>query len=364
MKQSLALPLIVLSSLSLSGCCLFTATVPVDDAQAFVDEAFKEAMAEVAKLKLRPSKVAFSFYADQDVNAITQQIQPQAQPRPPLNNHAFKLEKPEAETELIKYTLKCKQTRPVTFTDCQVMDSLSPTAPEDRPQLHFKQVQLRKNNRLKISLALIEKSAKTPQAPIEYNLQCDRNEPEFYRRCRSVSKLWSVNNPGTLDLTSTQPISIKQLQLKKNSQLEIMIEHQAIKAPQSLAQQTPVIPVQTPVQWTENYIDPKPISFKVLMLRDDSLLLSADQESLNSDLEETLGKNYIDHDDYVLTPGEFKFIDFSRIDADTRYVGIIADYRDSAGSVWKKAFKVEPTGSTYPLHVHLRRNEVDILAEE
>jgi type VI secretion system protein VasD len=100
------------------------------------------------------------------------------------------------------------------------------------------------------------------------------------------------------------------------------------------------------------------------MLRDDSLLLSADQESLTNELEKTLGKNYIDHDDYVLTPGEFKFINFTSIDTETRYIGVIADYRDGTQATWKAAFKVEPTGSRYPLHVHLKRNKVNILAQE
>ncbi len=106
------------------------------------------------------------------------------------------------------------------------------------------------------------------------------------------------------------------------------------------------------------------ISLKVLELTDDSMLLGADQESLNQDLEAALGKTYIDHNDYVLAPGQFKFIDFGSIYKKTRYIGIIAGYHDISGSTWKKAFKLDLSNKRLSLVVHLTKQEVIIKAED
>ncbi len=106
------------------------------------------------------------------------------------------------------------------------------------------------------------------------------------------------------------------------------------------------------------------ISLKVLELTDDSMLLGADQESLNQDLEAALGKTYIDHNDYVLAPGQFKFIDFGSIYKKTRYIGIIAGYHDTNRSTWKKAFKLDLSNKRVSLVVHLMKQKVIVKAED
>jgi type VI secretion system VasD/TssJ family lipoprotein len=371
MKQSLSRPILMLTCLSLSGCCVFSDTIPVDDAQVFVDEAFKEAMAEVAKLKLRPSKVALSFYADKDVNSVIIKQRKQKTNRltltpiekPALPVQQVSIHQPDIKKELITYNLQCERTQTVTFINCHTIGQASLGLADNRLRLNFQKIQLRQNNRLNILLQPGSDSVSSTSRSEEYNLQCDRETSESYQNC------WHL--PDTISSGSTsageRPFSIQQVNMSiRTNQFKVLV-YQTIDSlppiptppPQTAAYQPPVPQAPEPEQWDA----PKPISFKVLMLRDDSLLLSADQDSLTTDLKKTLGKNYIDHDDYVLTPGEFKFINFTRIDEDTRYVAVIADYRDGANSIWKKAFKVEPTGSTYPLHIHLRRNAVDILAE-
>ncbi|HBL66041.1 MAG TPA: type VI secretion system lipoprotein TssJ, partial [Achromobacter sp.] len=106
-----------------------------------------------------------------------------------------------------------------------------------------------------------------------------------------------------------------------------------------------------------------PIAFRVLQLKDDSLLLNADPEQLAKDLKKALGSTYISQDDYVLQPGQFKFIDFARIDKDTRYVAIVADFHDQNGAVWKQAFRLEPNGRRYALLMTLHGNRVGIVDE-
>jgi len=350
---------------------LFSDTIPVEEAQAFVDKAFKKAEQEVAKIKQRPSKVAFSFYADKDVNAVIKARKQKPTKNAPAILPGSALQKVNAkqpavtqtQTQLVKYYLQCEHVRKVTFINCNTLHQTS-TGTIKIPRLYFKQIQLRQNNRLNILIEPPNDVATTSNIN-EYNLQCKRNNPELYQYCKRLPGAWAVNSPS-----EGMAFRIEQMKMDINrSQFEILVE-QTIKSkpkkrPQTTVAKAPLSAPQTATgEWVETYVDPKPISFKVLMLRDNSLLLSADQESLKNDLEKTLGKNYIDHDDYVLTPGEFKFVNFTRIDPDTRYVGIIADYRDSTHAIWKKAFKVEPTGSIYPLHVHLKRKEVDILSEK
>ena len=106
-----------------------------------------------------------------------------------------------------------------------------------------------------------------------------------------------------------------------------------------------------------------PIAFKVVQLRDDSLLLSADFQSIQDDLKGSLGQNYVSHEDYVLVPGQFKFVDFIDIDPKTRFIAIIADYNDIENATWKVVIKVDSKGSKYPLYVQLRKSDIVIRKE-
>jgi len=106
-----------------------------------------------------------------------------------------------------------------------------------------------------------------------------------------------------------------------------------------------------------------PIAFKVVQLRDDSLLLSADYQSIQDDLKGSLGQNYVSHEDYVLVPGQFKFVDFIDIDPKTRFIAIIADYNDIENATWKVVTKVDSKGSKYPLYVQLRKSDIVIRKE-
>lgn len=106
-----------------------------------------------------------------------------------------------------------------------------------------------------------------------------------------------------------------------------------------------------------------PIAFKVLQLKDDSLLLNADPLLLARDLEKALGTTFVTQDDYVLQPGQFKYIDFARIHEKTRYIAIVADFHAQNGAVWKQAFRLEPKGRRYALLLTLSGTRVAITDE-
>lgn len=121
----------------------------------------------------------------------------------------------------------------------------------------------------------------------------------------------------------------------------------------------PMMTLTEPVQPVSDGPTPEelatPIAFKVLQLKDDSLLRNASFTALEVDLKRALGSTYIKEDDYVLQPGEFRFITYQPLDEATRFVAVIAGYQDTTHETtrWKQALRLEPTGRTYALLVHL-----------
>lgn len=109
--------------------------------------------------------------------------------------------------------------------------------------------------------------------------------------------------------------------------------------------------------------DATPVAFKILQLKDDSLLLNADPEQLRKDLKKVLGSTYVASDDYLLLPGQFKFVDFTAIKDDTRYVAVVADFHARDGADWKQAIRLEPKGRKYALLVTLQGKHVAITDE-
>ena len=107
-------------------------------------------------------------------------------------------------------------------------------------------------------------------------------------------------------------------------------------------------------------LNPTPIAFQIIELRDSSLLMAADFDQLLSNLKSSLGRNYIDHSDYTVVPGEFKFVEPFDVSADTRFIGVIAFYAYPNQSQWKKVVKVDPLGRRYHLLVNLRQREVQL----
>ncbi|VAW50063.1 hypothetical protein MNBD_GAMMA04-1202 [hydrothermal vent metagenome] len=107
-----------------------------------------------------------------------------------------------------------------------------------------------------------------------------------------------------------------------------------------------------------------PTSIKVFQLTDDSMLLSADQESLNKDIDVALGKTYLDHSDFVITPGAFKFVDFEKIHEKTRFIGVVANYRNSNHSTWKQVIKLDLKDRKQALFIHLTQQSVFVRSED
>jgi type VI secretion system VasD/TssJ family lipoprotein len=106
-----------------------------------------------------------------------------------------------------------------------------------------------------------------------------------------------------------------------------------------------------------------PIAFKVLQLTDDSLLVNASPQALAEDLKKTLGSTYIGADDYLLQPGQFKFVDLRALDEDARFIAVIANYHNDGVGQWKQRLRVEPKGRQYAVLVQLDGTQVSLKGE-
>lgn len=106
-----------------------------------------------------------------------------------------------------------------------------------------------------------------------------------------------------------------------------------------------------------------PIGFRVLQLKDDSLLENADPERLRQAPDKALGSTLLASDDYILVPGQFKFIEFAAVDENARYIAVVADFHAPNAERWHDVFRIEPRGRKYPLMVMLQGSRVAITDE-
>ena len=110
--------------------------------------------------------------------------------------------------------------------------------------------------------------------------------------------------------------------------------------------------------------DPTPLEFHIFQLEDDSKFLAADYDRMVKDFEDALGTNYVDHKDYTLLPGQFKFVGPVKVDEDTSYIGVMAHYADPDTAQWKKVVKIMAVGREYHLLMQFSGNEVKLVRVE
>lgn len=107
-----------------------------------------------------------------------------------------------------------------------------------------------------------------------------------------------------------------------------------------------------------------PIAVKVLQLRDDSLLLNSVYQQLELDPAKALRSTYIRGDDYLLSPGQFKFVPFEPIHADTRFIAVIADYRSLESATWQQVLRIAPRGRRIVLSLQVHDAQIELKEED
>ncbi|AYN16120.1 type VI secretion system-associated lipoprotein [Pseudomonas monteilii] len=146
------------------------------------------------------------------------------------------------------------------------------------------------------------------------------------------------------------------------SALAEQLHHNPHTSPNAPAQLASYMAVQTVMPETPDQPQqqsPASIAFKVLQLRDDSLLLDATYEQVEKDLEKALGTTLIRVDDYRLVPGHFKFIEPEEINERTRYIAVVARL-DAPQSKWKDAIRIKPRGYNHTVHIYFENNSVEL----
>lgn len=110
--------------------------------------------------------------------------------------------------------------------------------------------------------------------------------------------------------------------------------------------------------------DATPVEIQVFELEDDSMFLASGYDQLAGDAPAALKSNYVDHRDFSLVPGQFKFIDSFEIAEETRYISVMARFSDPDVSDWKKVVKVLPVGRVYHLLMYFDGTEVVLVKVE
>ncbi len=90
--------------------------------------------------------------------------------------------------------------------------------------------------------------------------------------------------------------------------------------------------------------------------------MSAGFDQLRTDYEGALNSNFINNYDYVLTPGQFKFVNAFEIDENTNYIGVMAHFAEPNLGEWKKAVKVLNKGREY--HLLMLFQDYDVKLEK
>lgn len=103
-----------------------------------------------------------------------------------------------------------------------------------------------------------------------------------------------------------------------------------------------------------------PVEVQVFELVDDSMFMSADFDQINKDHKKVLKSNYIEVYDYVLIPGQFKYVEDISVDEDTRYIGVLAKFAEPELSEWKKAVKIINLGRKYHLLMFLKDYDIKL----
>jgi len=199
--------------------------------------------------------------------------------------------------------------------------------------------------------------AADPPAPIGLKLTDSGAQVPLHGHPEQLAANLSATNPVEL----TDKLSSLAEQLHHNYPASVEDE-QAInraKAPAALASYaTPQAGLPQELDLRPQYQAPSSIAFKVLQLRDDSLLLDATYEQVEVDLDSALGTTLISVDDYRLTPGQFKFIEHEEINERTRYIAVVARLGDNPQGNWKDAVRIQTRGYNHTVHVHFENNAV------
>ncbi|WP_035375457.1 type VI secretion system lipoprotein TssJ [Pseudoduganella violaceinigra] len=105
-----------------------------------------------------------------------------------------------------------------------------------------------------------------------------------------------------------------------------------------------------------------PVVLRLFELKNLGAFQSADFFSLLERDKEALGGELVAREEFTLRPGETKHFDRT-LQADTRFVAVVAAFRDLEKSSWRASLPV-PAGQSMPVSISLKSRGVSISAEK
>ncbi|MBS9783273.1 MAG: type VI secretion system lipoprotein TssJ [Pasteurella sp.] len=171
------------------------------------------------------------------------------------------------------------------------------------------------------------------EAPLSSDLEVNNTEDD------SFGKPVNLDEQDFADITQAEGLLKEMSYSKKEDESDNIIpEEKSEKAPQA----TPVL-------------------IRVFQLSEKSLFLSASYDELDKDnFKKTLGGTYIEHEELMIDPNQFRFFENKAFEKGTRYVGVIAYFNSDTNRQWRDVKKVKPNGEVYPFLIRVTENTIDL----
>ncbi|MDP8052626.1 type VI secretion system lipoprotein TssJ [Pasteurella atlantica] len=103
-----------------------------------------------------------------------------------------------------------------------------------------------------------------------------------------------------------------------------------------------------------------PVLIRVFQLSEKSLFLSSTYDELNDNFKTKLGKTYIDHDELMIDPNQFRFIGDNTFKEGARYLGVIAYFNDEKDRQWRDIVRIRSKGEFYPFLIRITENKINL----
>jgi type VI secretion system protein VasD len=113
-----------------------------------------------------------------------------------------------------------------------------------------------------------------------------------------------------------------------------------------------------------------PVVLRLFQLRNDGDFAGADFFALYDKDKEVLGASLISREEYVLSPGEDRKLDLA-VSADTRFIGVIAAFRDIRAARWRALSRPPEKTLLHPhligkggITVHVEKDAVTLIVKD
>ena len=93
--------------------------------------------------------------------------------------------------------------------------------------------------------------------------------------------------------------------------------------------------------------DSTPLKITVLLLKSDAEFMSSDFFSLQNNMSNTLGENFLNSDVFFLMPGLLLKSLSGQRSPDVRYIGVMAEYQNLNGKKWRVSIPLPALSENY-----------------